>query len=297
MIPNQSIEVQTSPHERPWVPAWFAEVVIVAQHLATTGLLDALAHQVRLVRARFGRYEPIDFLALLFGYAISGERTFSAFFERVTPFGPAFMALFGRADLPHRASALPFSCQRRPSLFGSVSHALRAEELCPGMDERFHWRYVGSAGMPRHSSLMSMLHAKQRGNEHCPVIQRCLPLATDLMRNVAPGYTGRKRGEVVRTRTLALQMPTRQWIGTSAGRGNGDYQGELAWALQAIKTYLRLFALTPEVALVRLDGQYGERVASAQLIEAGVYLVTRARGYQVLEHPQIQRVLAHPPRW
>ena len=73
----------------------------------------------------------------------------------------------------------------------------------------------------------------------------------------APGYQGRKRGEVVRTRTTALQMHIRQWIGTYAGRGNGDYRGELASALQAILAYLAHFDLTPEGALVRLDGQYG----------------------------------------
>src|SRR5437588_6591813 len=59
----------------------------------------------------------------------------------------------------------------------------------------------------------------------------------------APGYTGRKREEVVRTRTVALQMHTRQWIGTYAGRGNGDYLGELTSALRSITTYLKLFTL------------------------------------------------------
>src|SRR5579885_3325183 len=103
----------------------------------------------------------------------------------------------------------------------------------------------------------------------------------------APGYTGRKRGEVVRTRTVALQIHTRQWIGTYAGRGNGDYLSELTRALQSMTTYLKLFALTPQVAFVRLDGQYGDTVAMAQLLEAGRYFVTRARGYHVLEHPQI----------
>jgi hypothetical protein len=117
MIPNQCIEVQTDPNERLSVPAWFAEVVMVAQHLAKTGLLDILSRQVRLVRGRFGQYEPIDFLALLFGYAISGERTLSAFFERVSPFGAAFMALFGRADLPHRATLSRFlACVDVPCL-------------------------------------------------------------------------------------------------------------------------------------------------------------------------------------
>jgi hypothetical protein len=99
----------------------------------------------------------------------------------------------------------------------------------------------------------------------------------------------------VRTRTVALQMHTRQWIGTYAGQGNGDYLAELARALRSITTYLRLFALSPQVALIRLDGQSGDTVAMAQLLEAGMYFVTRARGYHVLEHPQIQGVLAHPP--
>src|SRR5260370_34062753 len=114
MILNHCIEVQTSPVDRPSVPPWFAEVVIIARHLATKGLLDAFAHQVRLVRGRFGRYEPIDFLAVLIGYAISGERTLGDFFERVAPFETAFMALFGRANLPHRSSlsSLLAECDR-----------------------------------------------------------------------------------------------------------------------------------------------------------------------------------------
>jgi hypothetical protein len=60
------------------------------------------------VRGRFGTYEPIDFLALLVGYAISGERTLADFFERLAPFGSAFMALFGRRCLPHRSSLSRF---------------------------------------------------------------------------------------------------------------------------------------------------------------------------------------------
>lgn len=78
-------------------------------------------------------------------------------------------------------------------------------------------------------------------------------------------------------------MHTRQWIGTYGGRGNGDYQSELALALQAIKTYLAHFALTTEAALVRLDGQYGDAVVITQLIQAGVSLVTRGRTYRMLE--------------
>jgi hypothetical protein len=294
MVSNLCIEVQTSSDERPSVPAWFAEVVMVAQHLTTTGLLDAIAHQVRLVRGRFGSYEPIDFLALLFGYAISGERTLSAFFERVTPFAPAFMALFGRADLPHRATLSRFlasvdsSClEAFRTLFEQNSFAQRwTEDSIGGIWDRQGCRYV----------VFDVDATRQAARQRALPCDPTLPSPRRRLDEVcAPGYTGRKRGEVVRTRTVALQMHTRQWVGTYAGRGNGDYQSELASALRAITTYLRLFALTAQVALVRLDGQYGDTVALTQLIESGVFLLTRGRSYRILDHPHIQRVLAYPP--
>ncbi|MFL5661739.1 MAG: hypothetical protein ACJ8BW_10370 [Ktedonobacteraceae bacterium] len=294
MILNPSIEVQTSPVDRPSVPGWFAEVVILSQHLTTKGLLEAFAHQVPLVRGRFGSYEPLDFLALLIGYAVSGERTLSNFFDHLAPFGAAFMALFGRADLPHRSSLSRFLADvDRPcleafrSLFEQSSFAEGwTKDAIGGIWDRQERRYI----------VFDVDATRQAARQRALPCDPALPPPRRRLDAVcAPGYTGRKRGEVVRTHTVALQMHTRQWIGTYAGRGNGDYRSELTSALQAITTYLSLFALPPEVALVRLDGQYGDAVAMAQLIKAGVYLLTRARGYQVLEHPQIQRVLAHPP--
>ena len=82
MRSNPGIEVQTTSENRFSVPAWFAEVVIIAGYLEKKGLVETFAQQVRLVRGHFGTYEPIDFLALLIGYAISGERTLSDFFEQ-----------------------------------------------------------------------------------------------------------------------------------------------------------------------------------------------------------------------
>jgi len=294
MIPNPCIEVHTSPVERPSVPSWFAEVVIIVQHLASKGLLEAFAQQVRLVRGRFGTYEPIDFLALLIGYAISGERTLTDFFERLAPFGLAFMALFGRQSLPHRSSLSRFLADvDRPCLevFRTLfeQHSFAEEwtnESIGGI-----WDRQG-----RRSIVFAVDATRQAARQRALPADPTLPPPRRRLDAVcAPGYTGRKRGEVVHTRTVALQMHTRQWLGTYAGPGNGDYLADLARALQSITTYLRRFALTPELALVRLDGQYGDTVAMAQLLEAGMHFVTRARGYHVLEHPQIQGVLAHPP--
>jgi hypothetical protein len=53
----------------------------------------------------------------------------------------------------------------------------------------------------------------------------------------APGYQGRKRGEVVRTRTIILQAHTHQFLSTFGGPGNGDYRGDLRRAVQVITSY------------------------------------------------------------
>src|SRR5690348_535760 len=283
MIPNGCIEIQTSPLDRASVPSWFGEGVMIAHHLATQGLLKAFPQKVRLVRGRFGSYEPIDFLGLLIGYAISGERTLADFFERVAPFEAAFMALFGRQCLPHRSSLSRFLADvDRPCLeaFRTLFEQQTFEEgwtseTIGGIFDRQGHRYL----------VFDVDATRQAARQRALPCDPALPAARRRHDAVcAPGYRGRKRGEVVRTRTTALQMHTRQWVGTYAGKGNGDYRGELASALRAIATYLMHFSLSPEAALVRLDGQYGDAVVIAQLIEAGVYLVTRGRGYRLLEH-------------
>src|SRR5262249_38273723 len=55
----------------------------------------------------------------------------------------------------------------------------------------------------------------------------------------AKGHQGRKRGEVVRTRTVVLQAHTHQFLGTFGGPGNGDYRGELLRALAVLTQYAK----------------------------------------------------------
>src|SRR5215471_1101783 len=59
----------------------------------------------------------------------------------------------------------------------------------------------------------------------------------------APGYTGRKRGQVVRTRTVISQAHSYQWLGSFGNRGNGQYRVELRKALAAITRYLTVHQL------------------------------------------------------
>ena len=85
-----------------------ARVTLLARYLRKHDVLTKINEHVRFARRRFGRYEVIDFLAVLFGYAISGERTLEAFYERLQPFAGPFMALFERNQLPAHSTLSRF---------------------------------------------------------------------------------------------------------------------------------------------------------------------------------------------
>jgi hypothetical protein len=109
----------------------------------------------------------------------------------------------------------------------------------------------------------------------------------------APGYTGRKRGEIVRTRTVVSQAQSHQWLGSFGNRGNGRSRTELRQALTAITRYLTAHSLPQARALLRLDGQYGTGAVLADVADFAD--VPRGKDYTVLDHPLVQARLHLPP--
>jgi hypothetical protein len=86
---------------------------------------------------------------------------------------------------------------------------------------------------------MWMARDAQPANGRCHRRSRCPHLIVVRDHVCEPGYLGRKRGEVVRTRTVVLQAHTHQFLGTFGGPGNGGYRGELLRAIGVIKGSVR----------------------------------------------------------
>jgi hypothetical protein len=107
-IADTSVKIQTTSESNFSTPAWFGEIVIISRYLQKHGVRSLINEQVHFARKRFGQYEVIDFLAVLFGYTISGERTLEEFYERLQPFAVPFMALFERDRLPSRSALSRF---------------------------------------------------------------------------------------------------------------------------------------------------------------------------------------------
>src|SRR6266571_7604040 len=291
-IADISVYIQTSSESVPSTPSWFGEVALIIPSLRKQGVLSAINAQVRFARRRFGHYEVIDFLAVLFGYAISGERTLEAFYEQLLPLAQPFMALFERERLPSRSALSRFLA----SLTWEATEALRTLFLAdvfarPLNTERHTGQLVDRAGTAR--VVFDIDGTRQAAR------QRALPKSEDLpapqrrLKQIcAPGYTGRKRGEVVRTRTVVSQAHSYQWLGSFGNSGNGRYREELRRALTAIRDYLEAHHLSPTSALLRLDGQYGTGAVITDL--ADFPFVMRGKDYTVLVRPEIQSRLHLP---
>src|SRR3989440_12843452 len=151
-IAYSSVNIQTSTQSVPSIPDWFGEVTLIVSHLHHQGVLADISEQVRFARRRFGRYEVIDFLAVLFGYAISGERTLEAFYERLAPWASAFMALFGRDRKPSRATLSRFlaaldqtavEALRTLFLEDLLAGWLEKEEQTGGLTDRTGTQWLG----------------------------------------------------------------------------------------------------------------------------------------------------------
>ena len=219
---HASVHIQIAPEAAPTPPCWFGEVAILAEILKTYGLVKLIETKVRFARARFDHYELIDFVAVLIGYALSGEPSLQAFYERLAPFSEVFMALFERNRLPHRSTLSRFlgaldqaSVEALRSVFQEDLVARTPFGSPPGglWDRQGqHWLLVDVDGTKQAARQRALPQTPELPAPHRRFEQVC-----------AKGYFGRKRGQVGRTRTTVLQPFTHQWMGTFAGPGNGDY--------------------------------------------------------------------------
>ena len=292
-IVDSSVRIHTSAETAPSPPPWFGEVVVLITYLKKQGVFAKISERVQVARRRFGRYEVIDFLGVLFGYAISGERTLEEFYKSLQPFAIPFMALFDRDHLPARSTLSRFLAALTESPVEALCTLFLDDLLArPLTHDKQTGELVDRAGITW--IVFDIDGTREAARQRALPQTDELPPAFRRLDDVcAPGYRGRKRGQVVRTRTTISQAHSYQWLGSFGNRGNGRYREELRKGLTAITRYLTVYQLDPSRTLLRLDGQYGTGAVLTDL--AGFVFVTRGKEYTVLDHPQVQARLHLPP--
>jgi hypothetical protein len=194
------------------------------------------------------------------------------------------MALFGRASLPAPSTLSRFLAALPGSTAGSPSQRLSGrsagtpafpEEHATGLWDRegTHWLVFDVDGTREAARQRALPQTPDR-----PAPQRRLrPLC-------APGYTGRKRGEIVRTRTTVLQMHTHQWVASFGNPGNGQYREELRRAKTTIQEYIKAHGFPAERTLVRASWPIWDR---SSRLRPGRFCVRDPR--QRLQPPRARR--------
>jgi hypothetical protein len=291
---HPSVHLQMVAEQKPSVPSWFAEVAIVARVFITSGVLDQIEQQVRFARARFGTYELVDFVAVLIGYAVSAESSLQTFYERLTPFASAFMALFGRKNLPHRSTLSRYlSALDQPTV--EALRGLFVDDLLHRTAQTFPpgglWDRQG-----QHWLVADVDGTKQAARQRALPSLAELPTAHRRFGGVcAPAYLGRKRGEVARTRTTVLQAHSHHCLGTFGGSGNGNYCAELARACETIISYAGWLCMPLAHILLRLDGLYGTTAVLVLPLSLGMGIIVRSKEYGLLDQPAVAARLTLPP--
>jgi hypothetical protein len=226
-------------------------------------------------------------------YHQRGTHRWREFYERLQPFATPFIALFERDQFPSRSAlsrflaALteePVEALRTLFLDDLLARPLTPDKQIGGLVDRQGntWTVFDIDGTRE----AARQRALPQTNDLPPAFRRLDGVC-------APGYRGRKRGEVVRTRTTVSQAHSYQWLGSFGNRGNGRYREELRKGIAAIGRYLAAHQFPQERTLIRLDGQYGNGAVLSDV--AGFAFVTRGKDYHLLDHPLVQARLHLPP--
>jgi hypothetical protein len=228
-----TLDLRASSSPRPTVPPWLTEAVLVLRAWWTRWLPLPLVTRVRVERGRAGTFEVIDFVLVLLAYAVSGAATLRAFYEQARPAAPALMGSWQRHALPSRSALSRFlgdvswtAVESLRTLFVDdlLHHGADAHHLGGLVDRQGKKHIVFDADGTRQAYRQRAIVG---ASDRPPARRRAAKLA-------APGYAGRKRGEVMRSRLTVQQAHTREWLGTFGESGNGQLwprlERRLPWA-------------------------------------------------------------------
>lgn len=203
------------------------EVAAVAHILTQTGIISVLEDHVQFARARFGTYDTIDFVIVLLSYALSGEPTIAAFYDRLAPFSHDIAALFHRHHLPSRSALSRFLA----ALDEPTVEALRTQFLHDLFERATPFSRVGGLWDRRDQQyvVVDVDGTRQAAR------QRALPHLATLPTGTASSFGSRggpwlHRPQTRKSRTDAHHNPTSTYSSMARyirGPGNGDLRGGL----------------------------------------------------------------------
>lgn len=288
---TSDVVFETSDETREVTPEWLPEALEFARVWREEGWHKQIEPHVRVPQARAGVYAGPDFILLLLVYAASGLRTLKLLFEHLTPTFRALLTRLWRRDKsPSRSQLSRWLKIVNAPVLEAVRRFLFSLLLTQGFRGKHQGGLHDRCG--RCWLLFDLDGTRQPARQRALVESPDHPPAIRRRQAFAPGYSGRKRADVQRTRCVLQQSHTSEWLGTWGQPGNGDHWQSLDQAAAAVVAYLDAHDLPASTAIVRLDGQYGYLRAVQILSAHGLGCLMRCCHYQLIERLQLQERLA-----
>jgi len=258
------------------VPDALTEAAVLLMDLKRRGIIEALGERVRIRRQ--GGYCGLDVVILLLVFlAAAPKEGLRLFWEKHRAHLLRLGTVAGRRQLPSPASV--------SRALASVEPALLRE------DGTADWLLAGAPQIDEMLShpCMKTYDAKGDGWQvfHLdPTVEtlrhRALPDDKELpephrrsSETGAPGYSGRKRGDVQFRRITVQHASTGAWLHAHLSHGNGDVLGDFELGLDTIVATCTRIGQPLERAVVVMDGEYGNVPAYAACRARALPFVTR----------------------
>jgi len=272
------------------LPDWASAGVALLLDLERRGMLAEVAERLQIRRE--GGFSGIDvFVFLAYYFASKLPEGLKPFWYRARAHREKLGAVAGRKCLPSSTA---------------MSRALEAVEL-ELLRPQVAWLLIEATGIDevlRHPAVQHYdalgrgWHVFDYDPTNTVLRQRALPAGEELPEArrraeglAAPGYFGRKRGEVKLRRATLQHAGSGTWLHAMLNAGNGDCRAELPEALKVVVDLCAKLDHPLERALFRADGEYGGVPQLSAFIEAGVPFVTRLTRPALLDRPELRRRL------
>lgn len=272
------------------LPDFAGPAALAILELNGAGVLEEVARRLRVHRE--GGYCGIDGFLFLLSYFLSdtgvGIREFST---RIRGCGRALAALGERrslmtpASLSRLLSAVDASVVRGLSTWllvvaSGVLDVLRHPWVLTRDAHGRGWHVFERDGRVR-----ALRHRALPSGDGFPVAKRrSEPLA-------APGYSGRKRGDVQFHRSMLQHAGSGACLNLRIAPGNGEHRPEIASDLEVIRQVCGLLEAPLDRVLLRMDGEFGWVPYLTAVREAGIACITRVTRPELLDQPDVRKRL------
>jgi hypothetical protein len=281
-----SVEVTYKPADAARLPDILTEGAALLMALRQRGTLKSVGERLRIRRQ--GGYSALDVWVLLLVFFTTGaSRGVRALWEVLHPHAEELAAVAGRRRLPSPAS---------------LSRALDAVEveLLRGSST---WLLAGVSEVDevlRHPAVQTYdargdgWHVFDIDPTVTTLRHRALPTSEDLPEprrrsedTGAPGYSGRKRGDIQLRRVTAQHTGSSVWIHGHLSAGNGEGVVDFERALDSIVETCERLEHPLSRTQVRMDGEYGNVPWFTACRERKLPFITRLNRPALYDDPEV----------